>query len=381
MKDYFPDLYEDLASAETASRFFNLSEGVVDPNIVEKLTKGNRFFDFIGVENPSVVMGKIFARNNPSPEKDLNKIITGIRDPKSLPPGTTVKELEEGLVEAMVQRAWVEASSDAGFNFKKFSSILKRPLSSGSEKGGSSALNILRQRGVLSDTRWAQLNILLRQGEVIEQALKSGVEGLSVAQKKQIRKSGGLLRRFLGKMAGSRLGTFVGSVGQRFGGRAPGLIEAGAGIEVVQTVLDKIPQAMLKNVLFDALNEPELMQALLKETLTAQEGIKISKFLRSYYASWLVGPGGEEDPSIGQDIDQIVFEATIKSMNPGSNPLSQRTTPPVVPPPSVVPPPAVVVPPTPPITPPLPQQGAALDLSGPFNPETYARLFPNEGVA
>ena len=198
---------------------------------------------------------------------------------------------------------------------------------------------------------------------------------MSVAQKKQIRKSGGLLRRFLGKMAGSRLGTFVGSVGQRFGGRAPGLIEAGAGIEVVQTVLDKIPQAMLKNVLFDALNEPELMQALLKETLTAQEGIKISKFLRSYYASWLVGPGGEEDPSIGQDIDQIVFEATIKSMNPGSNPLSQRTTPPVVPPP------AVVVPPTPPITPPLPQQGAALDLSGPFNPETYARLFPNEGVA
>ena len=64
MKDYFPDLYEDLASAETASRFFDLSKGVVDPNIVKTLTRGNKFFDFIGVDKPSVVMGKIFAPGN-----------------------------------------------------------------------------------------------------------------------------------------------------------------------------------------------------------------------------------------------------------------------------------------------------------------------------
>ena len=36
--------------------------------------------------------------------------------------------------------------------------------------------------------------------------------------------------------------------------------------------------------------------------------------------------------------------------------------------------------PRPPITPPLSKQAAGLDLSGPFNPETYARLFPNDGV-
>lgn len=37
--------------------------------------------------------------------------------------------------------------------------------------------------------------------------------------------------------------------------------------------------------------------------------------------------------------------------------------------------------PRPPITQPLSKQAAAVDLSGPFNPETYARLFPNDGVA
>tara|TARA_R110000737_G_scaffold248251_1_gene258246 strand:+ start:996 stop:5201 length:4206 start_codon:yes stop_codon:yes gene_type:complete len=368
LKDYFPDLYEDLASAETASRFFDLSKGVVDPNIVKTLTRGNKFFDFIGVDKPSVVMGKIFAPGNTSPAKDLNEIIDGIRKPKSLPRDVTVEQLESGVVEALVQRAWVEASSGATFSFKKFKDVLQKPLASGSKGGNSSALNILRQRDVLSDTQWAQLNILLKQGEAIEQALKSGVDSLSANQVAQLKKSGNFITRFFTKMGGIKLGT---GTGQLLGGSGS-LQQATAGVDVVESVLDKIPRAMLKNVLFDAIKEPELMQALLKKTLTASEGIKFSKFLRSYYASSLLGPDGEEDPSIGKDVNRQILNATFSQMNPAviRGDIRRQTT---------IPP--VVVPPPPPITPLPSNQGAAVDLSGPFNPETFKQLFPNDGRA
>ena len=376
LKDNFPELYDDLSSAETARRLFDERKGTASDYVLDELPKKNlKFFSFYNkglVSNPSAIIADLFdplnSRGKPRSAEDLLGLIKNIKNPRLLSTSKfTSKDLNEALVESIVQRAWISAGGNSKkFNFNSFNNYLNTPLSTGKGKQKTSIINLLRNEKVLSDTQWFYLNKLLKQGEVIEKVINSGPQTLSKEEQGIIQGAGAALTSFITRLLGSSAGSQIARVNPLRTG-ATGLIEASAGVRAIEAVLDKVPTSLLKNILFDAIEDPQLMARLLENRISEKQGLKIANYLRSYYITTATGPFRdrvseeeqqkleEELKKIDKEIGRNIMERSFSPMyNP--QPVSQLN-----------------IPSRPSITAPPAQNVAQANL-GPFDPAMAARF-------
>ena len=126
---------------------------------------------------------------------------------------------------------------------------------------------------------------------------------------------------------------------------------------------DKVPTSLLKNILFDAIEDPQLMARLLENRISEKQGLKIANYLRSYYITTATGPfrdrvSEEEQQKLEEELKKIDKEVGRNIMERSflPKPVSQLN-----------------IPPRPSITAPPAQNVAQANL-GPFDPAMAARF-------
>ena len=381
LKDNFPELYDDLSSAETARRLFDERKGTASEYVLDKLPNKNlKIFNFYNrglVSHPSAIIADLFdplnSRGKPRSAEDLLGLIKNIKNPRLLSTSKfTSKELNEALVESIVQRAWISAGgNNKKFNFNSFNNYLNTPLSTGKGKQQTSIINLLRQEKVLSDTQWFYLNKLLKQGEVIEKVITSGPQALSKEEQSVIQGAGAAFTALITKIVGASAGSQIAKLNPLRSGGSTGLIEASAGVRAIETVLDKVPTSLLKNILFDAIEDPQLMARLLENRVSEKQGLKIANYLRSYYITTATGPlkdrvSEEEQQKLEEELKKIDKEIGRNIMEKSfSSPYTNSQL--------NIPPRPSITAPRPSITAPPAQKVAQANL-GPFDPAMAARF-------
>ena len=170
-------------------------------------------------------------------------------------------------------------SGTSSFDFKSFSDYLTKELTS----GGSSPLVIMQQEGLITSGQAARLALLLQEGVKTQgrRAISQTTEDLS-AVKMKLGEGRGLdvFVRLLGLRAGRKLTQMAPGQGQ-------GLAEPGIVANEFSSLLN-IPRLAHKDVLIEAINNPEMFKLLLEKA--GQSGSN-SFALRRRFNTFLLNSG------------------------------------------------------------------------------------------
>jgi hypothetical protein len=208
------------------------------------------------VENPTLVIGDILNSKNPV------KNFAGLaRLAKSGGPDAVA-----GFKASLFDYAFIKAGGERGFSPAAFQKAFFEPLS----PGQPSLYSVMRSTDVMSLTEGKNLRRLIAPMERIETAMRNNQLMDDVVQ------GGDAITELTLRVIGSRLGSAVSSGG-------PGsLIAASAGSKYMRSIFDKTPTLMVRGIIEQATQDPQLMAELLKRGQNATEKFQIARNLHSY---------------------------------------------------------------------------------------------------
>ena len=258
-------IMDDLRDAAHAS---NLLTQVANQNsALNKAVKNQTAFaQVLSVENPSRAIND--ALTSKFPVKNVTNMA------KLAKSGGT--DSVDGMKAALYDYAYTKAGGNSGkFNIQAYEDALFKPIA----QNQPSMVNIMRSSGLMSLTEVKDLRRLINPMVKIETAVKNNIPLDDVIQ------GADAVTDLALRVIGARIGTAASPGG-------PGsLIAASAGSKAVRQIFDNLPNATVRQILENAVKDPEAMAILLDKGRTPKQQADIANRLLNYLGSLGVSVG------------------------------------------------------------------------------------------
>ena len=387
----FPNLEQDLLTAETAQAVLkgaredllksDRSRGV---ETSEELASQQFFQSILGMP-PAAAIRSAIGEPQDRPADAAAKL-RGLIRLANQNGGQFADVARAGLLDTVLDQALVFSGSNTkNFNFEAMRDYLFKPL--GRDRGESNSVaGILREQGLLSDRQLADLNILLRQGRTIQQALDtSGTDTeLRAALQDVSPLTLSMVGRFIGAAEGARI--------QRAMGRGGTIQIPGYFANLGARAFERIPTTSLQDTLVRFLDDEKFAEIILRRAadlpdLRGTRGIRAAQRLaRDFQAALLrnglIVLGAGESERVQRDgfplgmpmvssapIDTAPLEAYLQSVQ-SPPPAPAMPAPPLRPTPAAGAPSPAAAPAAPPAA---PRAGGAR--------ASYSALFPGDTIS
>jgi superoxide dismutase len=258
-------IMDDLRDAAHAS---NLLTQVANQNsAINKAVKNQTAFaQVLSVENPSRAINDALTSKFPI------KNITNMSKLAKAGGSDSV----DGMKSALYDYAYTKAGGNSGkFNIQAYEDALFKPIA----QNQPSMVNIMRSSGLMSFTEVKDLRRLINPMVRIETAVKNNIPLDDVIQ------GADAVTELALRVVGARIGTAAAPGG-------PGsLIAASAGSKAVRQIFDNLPNATVRQILENAVKDPQAMAILLDKGRTDKQKIDIANRLLNYLGSIGVSVG------------------------------------------------------------------------------------------
>lgn len=259
----FPEVKTDLEKAVTseAARKNIESMSKNSMGIIEKQTAFGRLAELDG--DPVVLAEK--ALLSPNQDKELMQLVRIAKKGS--------QETKDGLKASVFDAAYRRASNEAGVvDLPKLKNLLFNP----STPGRKSPIETLKNNGILSKQDVDNLEKLFAQADRILGARRPGTAYEIPATPSTV------FEDLLTRIAGSSIATTISkTVGGGGGGQS--IIIAGAGSRAARQVVEKIPMGKTRQVLIEAMTNPDLMNKLLMKIDSPQAQMEQARQLNAYF--------------------------------------------------------------------------------------------------
>jgi len=258
-------IMDDLRDAAHAS---NLLAQVTNQNSAINKTVKNQtaFAQVLSVENPSRAINDALTSKFPV------RNIVNIAKLAKAGGGDSV----DGMKSALYDYAYTKAGGNSGkFNIQAYEDALFKPIA----QNQPSMVNIMRSSGLMSLTEIKDLRRLINPMVKIETAVKNNIPLDDVIQ------GADAVTELALRVVGARIGTTASP------GGAGSLIAASAGSKAVRQIFDNLPNATVRQILENAVKDPEAMAILLDKGRTQKQEIDIANRLLNYLGSIGVSVG------------------------------------------------------------------------------------------
>ena len=258
-------IMDDLRDAAHAS---NLLTQVANQNSAINKAARNQtaFAQVLSVENPSRAITDALASKFP-----VKNITNFAKLAKS-----GGADAADGLKSSLYDYAYTKAGGNSGkFNIQAYEDALFKPIA----QNQPSLVNIMRSSGLMTLTEVKDLRRLINPMVKIETAVKNNIPLDDVIQ------GADAVTDLALRVVGARIGTAAAPGG-------PGsLIAASAGSKAVRQIFDQLPSATVRQILENAVKDPEAMAILLEKGRTQKQQIDIANRLINYLGSMGVSVG------------------------------------------------------------------------------------------
>jgi len=230
-------IYTDLQDAKTAELAFR---AIKDENseINKVIANQSAFAQLLKFENPTTAVTD--ALNSKFPVKSISNLakLAGAGGPDAV----------NGLKSTLFDYAYTKAGGDGRFSIQAFNDALLKPLG----QGQPSIVNIMRSQNLITQQEVNNLKRLMIPMMRVEKAMGNKNE------LNKILDGAGAVEELAMRIAGA-------AGGSKLSGGGPGsLVAAQAGSKYVREIFDKMPNFMVRSTLEKALQDPQLMAALLR---------------------------------------------------------------------------------------------------------------------
>lgn len=241
----------------------------------KKLRKETAFAQVLQSENPTRAITDVL--NSRYPVKNFSKISKLAQSEGA--------DAVDGLKSIVYDYAFTKAGGADKFDVSAFRGALFDPIG----PGQPSILNIMRSQNLISNTEVRNLLSIIRPMERVEKAMgnkqlmENVVEGADAVTELAMR------------VVGSRIGTAAS------GGGPGSLIAASAGSKAVRNIFDKAPTMMIRGIIEQATQDPQLMALLLKRGVTEGEKMQLARGLHGYLGAAGLNYAEYEEPAPTQE--------------------------------------------------------------------------------
>ena len=277
----FPAIKKDLSDILTAQKLYDsrkalygevLEGGFLKTGNLAELKKLKNVFTFADLlpadTNPGLVIGNAIGtpeQRPGNPVVNLKRIIAFGKKAKN-------PDVLEGIKEVIFDRALQYSMDSQGtMNFTAFKNYLYKPLA----KGQPSAIEVLRNQGVLKSDEAVRFNTLINRMITAQKSIPSDttvpIEGELVSG---VRAFGDLFARLIGSKIGTSLSSMI-------PGRGSGIIEGAAGVRTVLGGLN-IPTSLTQDLFLQAAKDPQFAKLLLQQPKSEKEAVVIARRLRTF---------------------------------------------------------------------------------------------------
>jgi len=277
----FPAIKKDLSDILTAQKLYDsrkalygevLEGGFLKTGNLAELKKLKNIFTFADLlpadTNPGLVIGNAIGtpeQRPGNPVVNLKRIIAFGKKAKN-------PDVLEGIKEVIFDRALQYSMDSQGtMNFTAFKNYLYKPLA----KGQPSAIEVLRNQGVLKSDEAVRFNTLINRMITAQKSIPSDttvpIQGELVGGVKAF---GDLLARLIGSKIGTSLSGMI-------PGRGSGIIEGAAGVRTVLGGLN-IPTSLTQDLFLQAAKDPQFAKLLLQQPKSEKEAVVIARRLRTF---------------------------------------------------------------------------------------------------
>ena len=239
-------IYADLQDAKKAELAFR---AIQDQNseINKVIANQSAFAQLLKFENPTTAV--IDALNSKFPVKNISNLVklAGAGGPDAV----------NGLKSTLFDYAYTKAGGDGRFSIQAFNDALLKPLG----QGQPSIVNIMRSQGLITPQEVSNLKRLMIPMMRVEKAMGNKNELNKVLD------GAGAVEELAMRIVGANIGTSVS------GGGPGSLIAASAGSKYVREIFDKMPNFMIRSTIEKALQDPQMMAALLRRGVNKQQQV------------------------------------------------------------------------------------------------------------
>jgi hypothetical protein len=222
----------------------------------KKLQKETAFAQVLQSENPTRAVTDVLSSRYPV--KNFTNVVKLAKDGGP--------EAVDGLKSIIYDYAFTKAGGMDKFDVTKFRAALFEPLA----KGQPSVLNMMRSQGLISNTEVRNLLSIIRPMEKVEKAMGTKQMMDEVVQ------GADAVTELAMRVVGARIGTAAS------GGGPGALIAASAGSKAVRNIFDKMPTMMIRGIIEQATQDPQMMAMLLKKGVTEGQRIQMARQLHGY---------------------------------------------------------------------------------------------------
>jgi hypothetical protein len=230
-------IYTDLQDAKKAELAFR---AIQDQNseINKTIANQSAFAQLLKFENPTTAVTD--ALNSKFPVKNISNMV------KLASAGGP--DAVNGLKSTLFDYAFTKAGGDARFSIQAFNDVLLKPLG----PNQPSLVNIMRSQNILTQQEVNNLKRLIIPMMRVEKAMGNKNE------LNKILDGAGAVEELAMRIVGANIGTSVS------GGGPGSLIAASAGSKYVREIFDKMPNFMVRSTIEKAVQDPQMMAALLR---------------------------------------------------------------------------------------------------------------------
>ena len=277
----FPQLRNDLASAESAERAFARVEA-----IAERATdRANRSLlaQFVGPNvNPTAAIGDII---NPARGDRVQRFGTLARSVQKAGP-----EAVAGLRSATLENVFRQATDQTGaFNFERLAQSL---LYKGPSGRDPNLLEMMRSTNVLDAAADQRLRQIVDRAARLQRALDTP------AGMDKLVPEADALSNFVTRVIGARIGAQAGS------GSGTTLVTAYAGSKLLRNFMEKIPANKTQDILIEAANNPRFMAMLLEKPTSVKQARELTRQMNAYLVNaGIVATQPEEESPLQQSME------------------------------------------------------------------------------
>jgi hypothetical protein len=230
-------IYTDLQDAKKAELAFR---AIQDQNseINKTIANQSAFAQLLKFENPTAAVTD--ALSSKFPVKNISNMV------KLASAGGP--DAVNGLKSTMFDYAFTKAGGDARFSVQAFNDALLKPLG----PNQPSLINIMRSQNIMTQQEVNNLKRLIIPMMRVEKAMGNKNE------LNKILDGAGAIEELAMRIVGANIGTTAS------GGGPGSLIAASAGSKYVREIFDKMPNFMVRSTIEKAVQDPQMMAALLR---------------------------------------------------------------------------------------------------------------------
>lgn len=294
-------IYADLQDAKKAELAFR---AIQDQNseINKVIANQSAFAQLLKFENPTTAVTS--ALNSKFPVKNISNMakLAGAGGPDAV----------NGLKSTLFDYAFTKAGGDTRFSIQAFNDALFKPLASNQP----SLVNIMRSQNILTQQEVNNLKRLMIPMMRVEKAMGNKNE------LNKIMDGAGAVEELAMRIVGANIGTSVS------GGGPGSLIAASAGSKYVREIFDKMPNFMVRSTIEKALQDPQMMAALLRRGVDKKQesdyATNLAQMLGRTLATRIPAP-------LGIYMQDVPKANLIQTGPPGSPPPVRKLLPPTAP--------------------------------------------------